>query len=350
MTRMRISLVTLGDPDTMTGGYLYHRRLADMAPEHDAQVRFASFPDRPFPLAALYRGRLARETSASDIVVLDSIAAAFWGAKRSGPPVIAMAHQPPGGIDHGPWRVRVQAILDRRAYDALDRIMVASGDLGEQMRSHGIDGRKIVVVPPGRDVAEPDPQVRDLREGRRIALLCVGNWVRRKGIVDLVDAFAMLPSEAATLHLVGDPDAEAGYGKRVRERLADPSLGARVRVHGVRSPEIVAALYRDADAFVLPSAREPYGTVYGEAMAFGLPVVGYDAGNLPHLARDGEEALIAPTGDVFALHEALARLTSDDALRERLAGNARRRAATFPTWKDTAQLFFATIRSIAEGK
>jgi hypothetical protein len=33
---MTVSLVTLGDPDIMTGGYLYHRRLADMAPEHDA--------------------------------------------------------------------------------------------------------------------------------------------------------------------------------------------------------------------------------------------------------------------------------------------------------------------------
>ena len=44
-------------------------------------------------------------------------------------------------------------------------------------------------------------------------------------------------------------------------------------------------LYRSADVFVLPSYREPYGTVYGEAMAAGLPVVGWRAGNLPNLAR-----------------------------------------------------------------
>jgi glycosyltransferase involved in cell wall biosynthesis len=225
--------------------------------------------------------------------------------------------------------------------------MVASADLAEQMRAAGVDGAKLVVVPPGRDPSPPDPEVRDLREDRRIAILCVGNWVKRKGIVDLVDAFALMRPGDAILHLVGDTEAEPGYGKRVRERLADPSVGERVRVHSTRSPEVVAAMYRDADVFALPSAREPYGTVYGEAMAFGLPVVGYDAGNLPHLARDGEEALIVTPGDVLELRHALVRLANDRQLRERLGANARRRAETFPTWNDTARLFFATLRSLS---
>jgi glycosyltransferase involved in cell wall biosynthesis len=344
---MRVSLVTLGDPDTMTGGYLYHRRLADMAPQHDAEISFVSFPDITFPLPTVTRRHVAGEAAAADVVVVDSIALAFWGRGRAGGrPVVAMAHQPPGGIDHGRARTRIQSVQDRRAYDALERIMVASADLAAQMRARGVDGAKIVVVPPGRDVADPDPELRDLRQGRGVAILGVGNWVKRKGIVDLVDAFALLRPNDATLHLVGDTEAEPGYAKRVRERLADPSVGGRVRVHGIQPPEVVAALYRDADVFALPSAREPYGTVYGEAMAFGLPVVGYDAGNLPHLARDGQEGLIVPPGDVLALREALARLVADRDLRERLGEGARRRAETFPTWNDTARLFFATLRSL----
>ena len=100
----------------------------------------------------------------------------------------------------------------------------------------------------------------------------------------------------------------------------------------------MAAFYRAADAFVLASSREPYGTVYGEAMAFGLPVAGYAAGNLPHLARDGEEGLVVPPGDVPALAAALRRLADDEGLRGRLGTAAARRAATFPTWEDTAGL------------
>src|SRR5690606_15323918 len=135
-------------------------------------------------------------------------------------------------------------------------------------------------VPPG-----------DLRQGRRAAFLCVGNWVERKGIHHLLDAFARLPAVAAILHLAGDDRVEPGYAARVRSRLADPDLAGRVVMHGRLPVSEVAALYQAADAFVLPSIKEPYGTVYGEAMTFGLPVVGWRAGNLPYLAEHEREGL-----------------------------------------------------------
>ena len=54
MTRIRSAiLVTLGDPGTLTGGYLYHRRMAELAQRHGFVLEFASFPQRPFPLAIL---------------------------------------------------------------------------------------------------------------------------------------------------------------------------------------------------------------------------------------------------------------------------------------------------------
>ena len=54
MTRTLLAaLITLGDPGRLTGGYLYHRRLAELAPRHEARLDFVSFPDRPFPLAIL---------------------------------------------------------------------------------------------------------------------------------------------------------------------------------------------------------------------------------------------------------------------------------------------------------
>src|ERR671935_1343939 len=119
MTRILvIALLTLGDPEKLTGGYLYHRRLAALAPQHNARIEFVSIPERPFPLAVLDAPaalRRARQPGV-DVLVLDSIAAAFVGpllawqaAKRvhfaPRPPTLplaAMLHQPPGGIDHAP--------------------------------------------------------------------------------------------------------------------------------------------------------------------------------------------------------------------------------------------------------
>jgi glycosyltransferase involved in cell wall biosynthesis len=209
---------------------------------------------------------------------------------------------------------------------------------------------RIVVVPPGRDVSPAtEPLHDDLRRGRRAAFLCVGNWVERKGILSLLEAFAMLPPDAGTLHLAGDDRADPSYAARMRQRLTQHDLTYRVVVHGPLSPEGVAALYHTADVFVLPSVREPYGTVYGEAMAFGLPVVGWRAGNLPYLADDGKEGLLAEPGDVATLAGALKCLAYDEALRRRLGAAAQERARIRPTWEETAALFFQAVREAVKG-
>jgi glycosyltransferase involved in cell wall biosynthesis len=350
-SHLALSLVTLGNPGRLTGGYLYHRRMAAAAPAHHVRFRFLSFPDRAFPLAAGAAPRVMRGAAAgADAVLLDSIAAAFagpWLASRAiRVPLVAVLHQPPGGIDHGPVRTAVQARLDRLAYGRAALLIVASDHLAAGLVADGVDGRRIRVVPPGRDVAPvPDAaEVPDLRGGHGAAVLCVANWLPRKGILELLDAFADLPPSAAVLHLAGDDRADRRYAAAVRARLAGADLARRVVVHGPVSRERVAALYAGADVFALPAVREPYGTVWGEAMAAGLPVVGWRAENLLYLAEEGREAFMAPRGDVRKLGSALERLVADEALRERMGKAARRRAASRPTWTETADLFFAAIR------
>jgi glycosyltransferase involved in cell wall biosynthesis len=341
---MRISFVTLGDPGKQTGGYLFHRRLAEAAPRHGAEMSFVSFPERTFPLPLLSGRAVMAGASDSDVVVVDSIAAGFAAPWLRGveSPIVGMLHQGPGGIDHGWIRTRLQARLDRRAYTRMRALLVASASLAESLRGMH---RDIRVVPPGRDAATTvHPDVTDLRRGREIAFLCIGNWVERKGIVELLDAFATLPARAGTLHLVGDTAVDPRYTAEVGKRVQ--RLGDRVVVHGVVTTDRIAALYRDADVFVMPSHKEPYGTVYGEAMAAGLPVVGWRAGNLPYLADDGREGLVVEPGNSRALADALLRLSEDRALRAAMGDAARTRARSFPTWEQTAARFFGELRAI----
>jgi glycosyltransferase involved in cell wall biosynthesis len=351
-----LPLVTLGDPRRLSGGYLYHLRMADAAPAHAARIPFVSFPEWPFPFAALHGAAVLRrsEELRASALLLDSIAAAFAGPalalRRPAFPVIAVLHQPPGGIDHGAVRERAQAPLDRLALRRADLLIAASDHLAEQLVEAGFSRSRIRVVPPGRDVAPPpgDPPP-DLRRGRRAAFLTVANWLPRKGVLELLEAFARLPADAGTLHLAGDESADTRYAARVRARLAETDLTGRVVVRGSLALEDIAALYRAADVFVLPASREPYGTVWGEAMAFGLPVVGWRAGNLPHLAEDGREGLLVERGDTVALSRALMRLALDGDMRARLGAAAKRRALSRPTWGASAALFFAAVREVVEG-
>lgn len=348
---LTVSLVTLGSPDRLTGGYLYHRRLADAAYRHGAQMSFACFPFGSFPYAAGRAGRVMAEAQrgTADIVVVDSIVAALLAPwlrlHRLVRPMVAMLHQPPGGIDHGAMRAYVQAVLDRSTYRRAARLLVASSALADELESASLPRHRIRVVPPGRDVAGTvETPSDDLRRGRRAAFLCVGNWVPRKGILELLEAFGRLPPDIGTLHLVGDAEVDRSYAANVRRRMARADLAGRVITHGPVSTERVAGYYATADVFVLPSWKEPYGTVYGEAMAAGLPVVGWAAGNLVHLADNEREGVLVPPGDIDALAKALEELASDDARRRSLASAARRRAESFTTWERTAELFFSCLR------
>jgi glycosyltransferase involved in cell wall biosynthesis len=361
MDVLDIALVTMGDPDQLTGGYLYQRRMAALATRHDARVRFVAFPAAPFPLAACRAPAVISEAArgGARALVLDSIAAAALApwllARRLPIPLIGLLHQPPGGCDSGPLRAAIQARLDWLAYRRTSLLIVASRFLAEQMTRGGVPDERVRVVPPGRDGAaitdapQESGAAADLRQERGAAILCVANWRELKGIHSLLEAFARLPATAATLHLVGDTCADSAYSRRLHARLARRDLSERVVVHGALPPERVARHYVAADVFVLPSAKETYGTVYAEALAAGLPVVGWRAGNLPFLIEEGREGLLVPPGDVAGLARALGLLVEDEALRRRLGVAARERARMLPTWEQSAALFFGAIRTAVVG-
>ena len=331
---LTICLITLGDPATLTGGYRYHWRMAELAGRNDARISFASLP----PGRPVLHGRQALRTAdTADVVLIDSIVAAFlapWIALRRPRRMAAIVHQPPGGIDHRPLRRRAQAWLDRYLYHHCETVIVASALLAAQFD-------RAVVVPPGRD-QKGGTEVSDLREGARTAALCVANWLPNKGILELLDAVAALPAGLLRLHLAGDERRDTPYGQRVIRRIR--ALSDRIVRHGPCDDARVGRLYRSADLFVLPSRWETYGTAYAEAMDAGLPVIGWRSGNLPHLIDDGQQGILITPGDTRALAGALRRLAEDEPERRRMGAAAGRRALSLPTWEQSAQQFFTILR------
>jgi hypothetical protein len=59
--------------------------------------------------------------------------------------------------------------------------------------------------------------------------------------------------------------------------------------------------------------------------------------------------MLLQPGDVDGLRQALHRLATDDVYRREMAAAAARRAQSFPTWADTAELFFAELHEVARG-
>jgi glycosyltransferase involved in cell wall biosynthesis len=84
-----------------------------------------------------------------------------------------------------------------------------------------------------------------------------------------------------------------------------------------------------------------------EYMAMALPVGTIDIPPLNEIVREGREGLLFPTGDIDRLASALARLSGDVGLRERLGGSARQRIVANYSWQAHCAALDGILRKIA---
>lgn len=142
---------------------------------------------------------------------------------------------------------------------------------------------------------------------------------RYKGVATVIEAFSMLADDSIQYRVVG-----RGSDLQFLQLVAD-RCGVKDRVHfmgAVDDTELIS-LYRECEAFVLPSGKEGFGIVFLEAMYFGAPVIAAREKGATDVVHDGNTGLTVAFGDVIAIKEAIERLMSDAALRERLRDNGR---------------------------
>lgn len=351
---MRVAFVTVGDTSRRTGGYLYNARviagLRARGLEIEEIVAGGASPEEQESSAASLGARL--RPSEFDGIVVDALArvaaAPHLDRWRAVCPVVTMVHELPsvacgdsvGGVAGNAAREREYEEPLLRA----DRLIAVSGHGRRLLEDRGVPGGLIHVVPPGFD--RLDSPATDGASGGEVRALCVAQWIPRKGILTLVNAWTRHPRPGAVLELIGETDADPEYAARVRDAIA--ASDTSIVVSGAVDDGALSKAYAAADLFVLPSVYEGYGMVYAEALSFGLPVVACDVGPVPDLAGR-EAALLVPPDYVGALSEALDLVLEDAGLRERMSGAARRRARDLPRWEDTVAGFEAALRAAVLG-
>jgi glycosyltransferase involved in cell wall biosynthesis len=198
-------------------------------------------------------------------------------------------------------------------------------------------------VPVARiTVALPGTDTCDLAAGTPAggALLCVGAVTPTKGQDLLVDALSDVAGVPWSCTCVGSLDVDPDFAATVRSDVAAAGLVDRMTFTGVLQGDDLDAAYRAADVLVLPSRIETYGMVATEALAHGLPVVGFRTGGVPETlgrAPDGSvPGVLVPAGDAATLGVALRTWLVDAGLRARTRQAARLRRSSLPSWADTA--------------
>jgi glycosyltransferase involved in cell wall biosynthesis len=161
-----------------------------------------------------------------------------------------------------------------------------------------------IVIPNFIDGAFFTPAFEPPRQIRRF--IAVGHLVPQKGVDILLQAFALARRRHPELRLsiVGD-----GRERAALESLAHAlALADAVEFLGAPTRQRLAALYREADAFVLASRHESFGVVVVEAMASGLPSVVTQCGG-PEEIIDEDSGIVVPPESPELLADALLDMT-----------------------------------------
>lgn len=155
-----------------------------------------------------------------------------------------------------------------------------------------------------------------------IVVGCVAVMRPNKGHRELILAMRPLLAHHANLHLV-----MVGGGSPVFEQLQGmiSELGLEARIHLLGTRRDVPNLMGGFDIFCLATKQEAMGTVFVEAAASALPVIGPDVGGVGEMMVSGVTGILVPPANTAALTAALAQLIDDKALRVKMgqAGYAR---------------------------
>ena len=299
-------------------------------------IRFLKGPPIPKTGWAWMRVTLQREVNRLvSEEALDIVEAPDWGGMTAGMrlrcPLVIRCHGSGtffGHLGNVPvpqsWRWAEKMAL--RSCDDVAAVSRFAADLSTSLFRLRAEPR---VVHNGLDLSAFTVPQDECREP--LTVLYLGSIVRKKGVLDLCQAFShVLESIPETrLVLVGRDYADKLTGSRSTWALCCELLTeqakSRTEYVGAKSYDQVHDYYQKATVAAFPSYAEALPMTWLEAMASGLPVVAYETGWSNEIIVDGESGIVVSKGDIGTLGETLVNLLLSPSKRSLIARRARSR-------------------------
>lgn len=196
-----------------------------------------------------------------------------------------------------------------------------------------INAKKIQVIYPGVDVAEPlsKDELFQKHNLKDKYILSVGKIEPRKNLKSLITAFNGIKDDIQ-LVIVGPAGWES----------IDETLDKRIRYLGFVSEEELAALYKNAQFFIFPSIWEGFGYPAVEAMKLGCPIALSNTSSLKELG-EGVAHFFDPH-DVSAIKNSLQTMIIDENLRNSIRAKGLEKSHQF-SWENYYNQFMKTLSS-----
>lgn len=218
------------------------------------------------------------------------------------------------------------APIDKWMYGRYRQIICISDQAEDNLKKYlGEDKFNICTIYNGIDVerfAQAQPCAALVKEkGQKKAVVMVAGFRYQKDQDTLIKAISLLPKDDYELWLVGDGERREALHNVVK----DMAVEDRVKFLGLRNdiPNILKA----ADIVVMSSHFEGLSLSNLEGMASGKPFIASDVDGLHEIVAG--HGLLFPHEDAPALAELIKRVSSDEALRERVVMACSAKAAQY---------------------
>lgn len=249
-----------------------------------------------------------------------------------------------GGLKH----VALANAMETANLCAAHLVVAVSEELCDDALARGADPSRVVVIPNGVDPAIFDPEMLDPRRNAfrkemnlspdDVLVGFSGSFGPWHGAETLARSFLAEWREGrmenGVLMMIGDGPA-LGETREIMSKMPV----ARCRIKGQVSALDVPKYLNACDVLVAPQLPDPVsGSFFGspiklfEYMAAGRAIVASRIGQPGRVLKDGDDALLFEPGNEVALGECLARLVTDQCLRDRLGANARRKVQACYKW------------------
>lgn len=291
---------------------------------------------------------LLRRFGKVDLVVDVQNGLPFFTRLATRKPVVVLVHHVhreqwpvvyPGKIGRLGWWL--ESRLSPRLYRRSQYITVSEATRDELI-SLGIDAERIAVVHNG---TAPPPPVAT-RRSRTPAIAVVGRLVPHKQIEHAIDAVAAVRRQRSDVHLtvVGS----GWWEEDLRAYAAAAGAADLVTFTGFVSEREKHEILARSWLMLLPSLKEGWGLVVGEAGAHGVPTIAYASagGTRESIAHDQSGLLVADEPELIS---AVSALVADDQRRLRLGEGARARSLRF-AWEHSQEMFADVVESAAAGR
>jgi glycosyltransferase involved in cell wall biosynthesis len=293
---------------------------------------------------ALARGRLGHV----DVVVDVQNGLPFFTRAATRAPVVVLVHHVhreqwpvvyPGLVGKVGWAI--EHGLSPRLYRSCQYVAVSRATRDELVPL-GVDRRRIAVVHNGTDPIVPT----GVGKSAHPTIAVVGRLVPHKQVEHAIDAALALRDDHPDLrlHVVGSGWWEAELHRYAADRGAGDTVVFEGHVDEARKHEV----YEQAWVLALPSLKEGWGLVVGEAGMHRTPTVAYRSagGTRESISHDVSGLLVDEPRDFV---DALRDLLGDAGLRGRLGEGALGMSHRF-TWEHAQESFAHVVAAVLRGE